>query len=84
VAALRAAAERAVPALADVEDPGTPWRGARPMTPSGLPLIRAVGDNVIAATGHGTLGMTLGPATGRIVEHLVRWPHSAPRFARPG
>jgi len=71
VARLREAANRAVPALADIAAPGVPWRGARPMTPDGLPLIRVVADGVVAATGHGTLGMTLAPATGRIVTALV-------------
>jgi hypothetical protein len=37
-------------------------------------VIRAVGADVVAATGHGTFG----PATGRIAERLV------PRGARTG
>ncbi|QIY53505.1 FAD-dependent oxidoreductase [Streptomyces sp. RPA4-5] len=66
--ALRAAAERTVPGLSTLTEPGEPWRGARPMTPSGMPIIRPVAPNVIAATGHGTLGMTLAPATAKIVQ----------------
>jgi D-amino-acid dehydrogenase len=41
------------------------------MTPSGIPCVRLVGDNVVAATGHGTLGMTLDPVTGRLVSSLI-------------
>ncbi|UXY32476.1 FAD-dependent oxidoreductase [Streptomyces sp. HUAS TT20] len=43
-----------------------PWVGGRPFLPDGLPLIdRLPGhDNTFAATGHGMLGVTLGPATG--------------------
>ncbi|MGH8249037.1 MAG: NAD(P)/FAD-dependent oxidoreductase [Gammaproteobacteria bacterium] len=49
------------------------WRGLRPCTPDGLPIIGRVQsfDNVIIATGHGMLGMSLGPVTGRLVSQLV-------------
>jgi D-amino-acid dehydrogenase len=50
-----------------------PWVGGRPFLPDGLPLIdRLPGhDNAFAATGHGMLGVTLGPATGhRLAEHI--------------
>ncbi len=49
------------------------WHGLRPCTPDGLPIIgRAQSfDNVIIATGHGMLGMSLGPVTGRLVSQLV-------------
>lgn len=44
-----------------------PWAGARPMTPDGLPLIgRLPNDrNTWIAAGHGMLGVTLGPSTGK-------------------
>jgi D-amino-acid dehydrogenase len=71
IARMRAAAERTVPALAGLSVPGEAWRGARPMTPTGMPWIRLVADHVIAATGHNTLGMTLGPVTGHLVSDLV-------------
>jgi D-amino-acid dehydrogenase len=70
VAALRASAERLLPALAALPA-GAVWRGARPMTPTGLPIIGPAGRNVVVATGHGTLGMTLAPATARAVEALL-------------
>nr|AGS49663.1 D-amino acid dehydrogenase small subunit [uncultured bacterium esnapd13] len=60
-----------VPTLPPRDTADAPWRGARPMTPSGVPCVTRVADNVIAATGHGTLGMTLGPVTGQLVGSLV-------------
>jgi D-amino-acid dehydrogenase len=49
------------------------WRGPRPVTPDGLPMIgRAPGrDRVIVATGHAMLGLSLGPVTGRLVAALA-------------
>ena len=49
------------------------WRGLRPCTPDGLPLVgrlHALG-NVIVAGGHDTKGMTLGPLTGQYVTRLL-------------
>ncbi|ONI91680.1 FAD-dependent oxidoreductase [Saccharothrix sp. ALI-22-I] len=44
-----------------------PWVGGRPFLADGLPVIDRTPshDNVFAATGHGMLGVTLAPATGR-------------------
>jgi D-amino-acid dehydrogenase len=36
-----------------------------------MPWIRQVAGHVIAATGHNTLGMTLGPVTGQLVSDLI-------------
>jgi D-amino-acid dehydrogenase len=49
------------------------WRGLRPCTPDGLPIISRSGDfsNLMVAAGHAMLGMSLGPITGRIVSQLV-------------
>jgi D-amino-acid dehydrogenase len=49
------------------------WRGPRPVTPDGLPVIgRAPGaGRVILATGHCMLGLSLGPVTGRLVAELA-------------
>jgi D-amino-acid dehydrogenase len=71
VARMRTAAERTVPALRELTDGAKSWRGARPMTPTGSPFIGLVGPNVVAATGHNTLGMTLGPVTGQLVCDLI-------------
>ncbi|NGY60127.1 FAD-binding oxidoreductase [Lentzea sp. NEAU-D13] len=44
-----------------------PWVGGRPFLADGLPVIDRTPkhDNVFVATGHGMLGVTLGPATGK-------------------
>jgi len=49
------------------------WRGLRPCTPDGLPIIdRFPGySNLIIATGHCMLGITLAPITGKLVSQLV-------------
>jgi D-amino-acid dehydrogenase len=70
------------------EPVGQSWAGLRPMTPDGLPVIgrgRRWG-NVWLATGHGMLGVTLAPSTGRLVAELVsgRMPHLDPRPYSPG
>ncbi|MFF5306436.1 NAD(P)/FAD-dependent oxidoreductase [Streptomyces sp. NPDC013161] len=51
-----------------------PWVGGRPFLPDGLPVIDRVPghDNAFAATGHGMLGVTLGPVTGRHLSDYVR------------
>ncbi|HBY98260.1 MAG TPA: FAD-dependent oxidoreductase [Chloroflexi bacterium] len=49
------------------------WSGYRPLTPDSLPII-GPGErfkNLFFATGHGTLGVTLGPITGKLVAELV-------------
>ncbi|HZM23934.1 MAG TPA: FAD-binding oxidoreductase, partial [Anaerolineales bacterium] len=49
------------------------WRGLRPCTPDGLPIIsrsREV-ENLIVAAGHAMLGMSLGPITGKLVSQLI-------------
>jgi D-amino-acid dehydrogenase len=49
------------------------WAGLRPCTPDTLPIIEKRRDyeNLIVATGHGMLGHSLGPITGKIVSQLV-------------
>jgi len=49
------------------------WRGLRPCTPDGLPLVGRLQslNNVIIAGGHDTKGMTLGPLTGQHVTRLL-------------
>ena len=61
--------------LQNIEYPDTMeiWRGLRPCSPDGLPIIdRLPGyDNLIMATGHCMLGVTLAPITGKLVSQLV-------------
>ena len=49
------------------------WRGMRPLSPDGLPLLGRPAKlaNLIIATGHSTIGMASGPVTGRIVAELA-------------
>jgi D-amino-acid dehydrogenase len=49
------------------------WHGLRPCSPDGLPYLGRAGrfDNVVVATGHAMMGLSLGPGTGRLVSDLV-------------
>lgn len=48
------------------------WVGPRPVTADGLPLIGATRhERVFVAGGHGMWGMTLGPATGRLLAEFI-------------
>ncbi len=55
-------------AVADV------WRGYRPCSPDGLPIIgfSPRHDNLTVATGHGMMGVTLAPITGKLVAERVQ------------
>jgi D-amino-acid dehydrogenase len=54
-------------------EPQLTWSGLRPCTPDGLPAVgrHPRADRVLFATGHGMLGVTLGPLTGRLVADLA-------------
>lgn len=45
--------------------------GLRPGTVDNMPVIRALDDRVVAATGHGRNGILLAPVTARLVHDLV-------------
>jgi D-amino-acid dehydrogenase len=48
------------------------WCGLRPMTPDGTPIVGATPlDNLLLATGHGTLGWTMAAGTGRVIADMV-------------
>jgi len=55
------------------------WLGFRPSIPDSVPVIGIAprADNAIFAFGHGHLGLTLGPLTGRIVGDLIEGRHPA-------
>jgi len=57
----------AVPSEKDI------WYGFRPSSPDGLPYIgrSEKRENLIIATGHGMMGLSLGPATGLLVSQIV-------------
>ena len=50
-----------------------PWVGMRPLSPDGIPYIGALSQypNLIAATGHAMLGISLAPVTGQLVSRMV-------------
>lgn len=71
---IRAIAEAARPFLrgADLDDRQDEWVGSRPCTADGLPLVGATrSPRVFAAGGHGMWGITLGPATGRLLADQI-------------
>jgi D-amino-acid dehydrogenase len=49
------------------------WAGLRPTTPDGVPIIghSPRHNNLILATGHAMLGLSLAPGTGQVVAELV-------------
>jgi D-amino-acid dehydrogenase len=87
---LRRMAARMFP-RADLTD-GTRWMGPRPGTPDSLPAIGPLPGhpNIFIAAGHGHLGLTGGPNTGRIVAAMASGqrlnislePYRPDRFAR--
>ena len=50
-----------------------PWRGLRPCSPDGLPYLGRTRRfaNLILATGHAMMGLSLGPITGKLVAQLI-------------
>jgi D-amino-acid dehydrogenase len=66
------AARACFPRLGD-EEPISEWCGLRPMSADGLPIVGPLAgiDGLSIATGHGMLGLTLAPVTGRIIAKQV-------------
>jgi len=66
------------------------WFGWRPMTSDGVPIIdfAPAMKNVLIAAGHNMIGMSTGPATGRLVAEMLsgdatfidRRPYALARF----
>jgi D-amino-acid dehydrogenase len=50
-----------------------PWVGLRPCPPDGLPYLGRTAryDNLVIATGHAMMGLSLGPVTGQVVADLL-------------
>jgi D-amino-acid dehydrogenase len=49
------------------------WSGLRPCPPDGMPYIgrsRKI-SNLVFATGHSMMGLSLGPATGKLVQQII-------------
>jgi D-amino-acid dehydrogenase len=50
------------------------WKGYRPCSPDGLPYLGSSSkyENLTVGTGHGMMGLSLGPATGKLLaEHIT-------------
>lgn len=49
------------------------WAGLRPCSPDGLPYIGRTSryTNLVIATGHAMMGLSLGPGTGKLVSMLI-------------
>lgn len=49
------------------------WYGLRPCSPDGLPYLgkSKVYKNLFIATGHAMLGLSLGPATGKLIAEMI-------------
>jgi D-amino-acid dehydrogenase len=58
------------------------WYGWRPMTPDSLPFIGPAPafDNLFLAAGHGMLGVSMSPATGKLIAEILtgQTPHVDP------
>lgn len=66
-------AKRCLPDLRQLDGNVSRWMGRRPGTPDSLPVIspsHRVG-NVWYGFGHGHMGLTWGPSTGRLIAELV-------------
>jgi D-amino-acid dehydrogenase len=80
----RAVARAAEAALDVGAAPRLTWRGLRPCTPDGLPVVgpHRRAPRVVFATGHGMLGVTLAPLTGRMVAGVVAGRPAHPALER--
>jgi D-amino-acid dehydrogenase len=49
------------------------WHGLRPCSPDGLPYIGRSKriNNLVLATGHSMMGLSLGPGTGKLVSEII-------------
>jgi D-amino-acid dehydrogenase len=57
------------------------WSGLRPSTPSNVPIIgRSRIPNLYLNTGHGTLGWTMGPGSGRAIADVISQKTPQPEF----
>ena len=74
VSGIIAAVQRYYPEFGPQDFEGIqPWRGLRPCTPDGLPYVgrTARAANLVVATGHAMMGVSLGPVTGKLVAGIL-------------
>jgi D-amino-acid dehydrogenase len=50
-----------------------PWRGLRPVSPDGMPYLGRTArfKNLVIATGHAMMGLSLGPISGKLVAETL-------------
>lgn len=50
-----------------------PWFGYRPLSTDGMPMIKKISTlrNAFINTGHGMLGLSLAPASGKLIEEII-------------
>jgi D-amino-acid dehydrogenase len=65
--------KRVLPGMRVLDETVSRWMGRRPGTPDSLPVIGPSPklENVWYGFGHGHLGMTWGPTTGRLISELI-------------
>lgn len=65
--------KRVLPGLREPDAAATRWMGRRPGTPDSLPVIgpSKTTNNVWYGFGHGHMGLTWGPTTGRLIAELM-------------
>jgi D-amino-acid dehydrogenase len=68
-----------------IERPEKIWHGYRPCTPDGMPYIGKMkpSSSIIMATGHSMMGISLAPATGRLVRDIILKNTEIPSVLRP-
>lgn len=74
VRGIRKAFVRYYPAFKEADFEALPvWSGLRPCPPDGMPYLgrTRAKRNLVVATGHSMMGLSLGPVTGEIVAQLV-------------
>ncbi|MFT3672651.1 NAD(P)/FAD-dependent oxidoreductase [Aestuariivirga sp.] len=65
--------KKVLPGLQPPNERATRWMGRRPGTPDSLPVIgrSKTMSNVVYGFGHGHMGLTWGPTTGRLVSEIL-------------
>lgn len=82
--ALERAANQYLTGPIEVGDEPLQWTGWRPMSPDELPMIGFLPryQNALIASGHGMLGLSMGPSTGLLIAELLteKTPHIDPEY----
>lgn len=74
VAGIRKSVQRYLPAYPPTAFQGVEvWSGNRPVSSDGMPFIGRTKrlPNLLFATGHGMMGLSLGPITGRLIAQIL-------------